>query len=338
VKIKAATIRFSSGTTARAKGIIVSHASLLERAKTYCEALSLKKDDAVLWLRPMGRSEILAFLLHGTTIVIGDAMAADFLVGLIRQYGVTRIYGAPLFYRTMLNEKDITADKLRNVRHFLSGGSALSKQIADGFAASYAREIVQHYGLAECSTVLMNLSQDPGKRGSVGLPVRAEVKLASEDGSPLEGEASGELWVRGPGMFDAYYKPWRLREEVLKDGWFRTGDLARRDADGYYWIMGRVKDVINVGGTKVFPAEIEEVLLTHPAVEEVMVYGVAEGRFGEVPHAKVKLRAGATCTEREIMRHVNEKVSVFKSLRAVQFVDEIPKTVTGKPRRTVLES
>ena len=183
--------------------------------------------------------------------------------------------------------------------------------------------------------MLANFSQDASKRGSVGEPVPGrEVKLAPLEAGSSEGADIGEILVRGPGLFDGYYKPWRLREEVVADGWLRTGDLARRDGDGYFWIIGRIKEVINVGGVKVFPYEVEEVLMSHPAVEEAVVYGVAEPRFGEAPHAKVKLRAGASCTERELLRHVNDKLSVFKSLRGVEFVEEIPKTVTGKPKRT----
>ena len=338
VKINIATIRFSSGTTGKAKGIMVSHASLLERARTYCEAHFLRKAATVLWLRPMARPEIYAFLLQGTKILISDAMDTLSIRRLIQQHSVTHIYAAPMFYRTILQDKNITAEQLQNVRYFLSGGAPLGKPIADVFAAKYGRGIVEHYGLAECAAVLINLSQTPSKRGSVGKPYPGrEIRLASLEADARAGEDVGEILVRGPGLFDGYYRPWRLRDEVLEDGWFRTGDVARRDADGYYWIVGRTKDVINVGGVKVFPYEIEEVLLTHPAVEETVVMGVAEARFGEVPHGRVKLRNGAVCTERELLRHVNERVSVFKALRGVEFVEEIPKTVTGKPKRPTSE-
>jgi long-chain acyl-CoA synthetase len=120
---------------------------------------------------------------------------------------------------------------------------------------------------------------------------------------------------------------------VLEHGWFKTGDLATRDKDGYYWIVGRTKDVINVGGVKVFPVEIEEVLLTHPEVDEALVFGVSEPRFGEVPHAQVKLVAGSELREGELLRYVNQRLSVFKSLRSIALVDHLPKTVTGKHRR-----
>ena len=330
-KLNAATLRSSSGTTGRAKGIIVSHASLLERAKTYCEAPPLQTGAAVLWLRPMARPEIYAFVMSGAKVVLGDAMDPQGAAELIRRHSITHIYAAPIFYRTLLAEREIVPDDFAGVKYFLTGGSALGRTAADAFAARYGREIIEHYGLAECATVLINSSQRPDKRGSTGVPVRAEVKLGGADRA--EAEAVGELLVRCGGMFDGYYEPWRLRDEVLEDGWFRTGDIARRDADGYYWIVGRIKEVINVAGMKVFPHELEEILLAHPSVEEVLVYGAPEPRFGEAPRAKIKLRTGATASEKELLDFANEKLSVFRTLRAVEFVDEIPKTSTGKPRR-----
>ena len=119
----------------------------------------------------------------------------------------------------------------------------------------------------------------------------------------------------------------------MEKGWFRTGDIARRDRDGYYWIVGRTKEVINVGGVSVFPREIEEVLASHPDVEEALVFGAAEPRFGEVPHGKIKLRLHATSGEKDLMRWANERLSVFKALRKLEVVENIPKTVTGKLRR-----
>jgi len=332
-KVNAATLRSSSGTTGRAKGIIVSHRSLLERAKTYCEAPPLDSESAILWLRPMARPEIYAFVMSAAKVVLGDAMDAQGTAELVRRHSITHIYAAPIFYRTLLAEREVATDDFAGVKYFLTGGSALGKSLADAFAARYGREIIEHYGLAECATVLINLSQRPDKRGSTGTPVRAEVKLAGVES--VEGEAFGELLVRCGGMFEGYYEPWRLRDEILEDGWFRTGDIARRDADGYYWIIGRTKEVINVAGVKVFPRDLEELLLSHPAVEEALVYGAPERRFGEVPRAKVKLRAGASATEKEILDFANAKLSVFRMLRGVDFVNEIPKTPTGKPRRWV---
>lgn len=338
--IDAATIGFSSGTTSRAKGIIRSHATFLERVDMQRTKDVITKSSSILWLRPLNRTlphRLPACMVEGAKVVLANSLATDSLAQLVREQGVNQIYAGALFFRQLL-EQGLTREDLRGVSHFISGGTSLPRSVAEVFHQRFGCEIGQSYGLAECTPVLVNMGEDPGKRGSVGKPLPGrEIKLARLGSDLPEESDAGEILVRGPGMFDAYYKPWRLREEVLENGWFRTGDLAREDADGYYWIVGRVKDVINVGGTKVFPSEIEEALLTHPAVEEAVVYGVAEGRFGEVPHAKVKLRGGARCTERELMRHVNDRVSVFKSLRGVEFVEEIPKTVTGKSRRTVHE-
>ena len=333
--MKVAWIRFSSGTTAKAKGIILSHATLLERMNLREEGFFCSAGDSILYLGSMGgRIPSPGFFSLGVKIVIADVIEMEGLAALVRQYGVTEIYGSPMVYRALLNEPGITAEDFRGVRYFMSTASSLSSSIAEAFRAKFGREIVQRYGSGECGGVMTNFNEDASKRGSVGKPKPSmEVKLVSGKSYSSEGEAMGELFVRGPGMFDAYYKPWRLRDEVLEDGWFRTGDIAQRDADGYYWIVGRVKDVINVGGVKVFPSEIEATLLKHPGVEEAVVYGAPEPRFGEAPHAKVKLRSGAACRQRELLRYVNERLSVFKALRGVEFVEEIPKTVTGKPRR-----
>lgn len=332
-EINAAALRFSSGTTGKAKGIINSHCTVLERAKVHFQAPPLTKDDAVLWMQPLGRLPgALAYLLRGAKLVIGDALETSALEQVIRSEGVTHVYTVPLFFRTILND-DFAAQGLGGVRYFLSGGTALGQELAEKFSTKFGHEIVEHYGLAETGTVFMNQSQDPRKRGSIGVPVRAEVKLISGDGVCLAGEATGELLVRCAGLFDAYFQPWRVRDEVLVDGWFNTGDVARRDSDGYYWIVGRVKEMINVAGVKVFPQDIESILASHDAVEEAIVFAVPNQRFGEVPHAKVKLRSGASCAARELLTYANDRLPVFKSLRGLEFVEAIPKTDTGKVKR-----
>lgn len=336
-----ACIVWSSGTTSKAKGIVLSHATLLAGVKTHCHEPPITHSDVVLWLQSMAGGfpqAIGAYLLKGAKIIIGNATDTQKAGLLFKQHDISLVQGVPLFYQLMLNQEDIAADCLRRVKHFITTGTALPRVVAEAFRAKFGREIVEHYGLRECGKVLANFNEGINKRGSVGTPVGGyEVGLAGGGPDQSEGDAVGELLVRGPGMSDAYYKPWRLRDEVLEDGWFRTGDVARRDTDGYYWIVGRVKDMINVGGVKVFPPEIEEALLAHPAVEEAVVFGAPEPRFGEAPHAKVKLRGEAVCTERELLRYVNERLSVFKSLRGVEFVEEIPKTVTGKPKRPASE-
>ena len=336
--LNAASIRFSSGTTSDAKGIILSHESILERGRSHVEAGPINKTDTAVWLQTTARGlpgVICACLMQGAKLIFGDALATGAMQRLIKEHGVTQIYATPIFYQALLNEPDVTSADLSHVEQLSTAGSAVAMTLAQAFAAKFGREILQHYGSAETGEVFLNHNEDETKRGSVGKIARPEyeVQLVPVTSEMAAEGFVGEVWVRSPALFAGYHKPWRSIGELLEDGWFRTGDLARRDRDGYYWIIGRIKEVINVGGVKVFPGEIEEVLLGHPAVDEAMVYGAPESRFGEVPHAKVKLRTGAACEALDLLRYVNTKISVFKALRAVEFVDEIPKTVTGKPRR-----
>ncbi|HZD41271.1 MAG TPA: class I adenylate-forming enzyme family protein, partial [Terriglobales bacterium] len=280
--LHAATVRFSSGTLSEAKGIVVSHATYLARLNGYDSALPPFKEDKILWLQPIATvlEGLYIYLLRGATIVLGHAVDAAHLTRLVAEHGITQVYAPPLFYRMMLNEKNIAPGDLAGIRYFMSTGSALPGGVGQAFHERFGREIVECYGLAECGRVLVNFVEAAHKRGSVGKPALGyEVTLMPHPAVP-HAQDRGELCVRGPGLFDAYYKPWRLRESVLEGGWFKTGDLARRDEDGTYWITGRIKEVINVGGLKVFPAEIEALLLRHPEVDEALVYGVPDARFG----------------------------------------------------------
>ncbi|MGE5818671.1 MAG: class I adenylate-forming enzyme family protein [Deltaproteobacteria bacterium] len=337
LKLDTACIAFSSGTTSKAKGVILSHGTILERARMGQLTPPITKATAMVYMRPMDRTtmpyQICACLLAGGRVVIADSLNLESLPGVLREHRVDQIYAGPLFYQNLIHQ-DMKAEDASSVQYFISGGGPLSPSVAETFQARFHREILQSYGCIECAPMAINVNGDARRRSSIGkLVPQREVKLVSLDSESGAGGTVGEIFARGPGLFDGYYKPWRLREEVLEDGWFRTGDIARRDADGYYWIIGRTKEVINVGGFKVFPYEVEAVLLSHPEVEEAMVFGAPEARFGEVARARVKLNEIAKCTERELLRYANERLSVFEALRSVEFVEEIPKTVTGKPRR-----
>ena len=336
LNLNTASIGFSSGTTSESKGIIISHDALLARTRTETRIFSLIGNDTILYLLAIAYAvapPIGATLLKGGEVVFADTADMPLFPDLIGQHGVTVVYASPLVYRMMLNEGKTLLASLRSVKHFVTTGSVLAGSTAEEFSARVGREIIQRYGLNECGAVMGNLSADRDKRGSVGRPCEFDVALRNERGVCFGGPSHGELLLRGPGLFDGYYSPWRPRDEVLENGWFCTGDLGKRDEDGYFWIVGRVKDMINVGGVKVFPTEIEAVLNSHPEVEEALVFGVPDPRFGEVPHAKVKRSAGSQIATKELMRYVNERVSLFKALRSVELVNELPKTVSGKIRR-----
>jgi len=336
-RLDAAVIRFSSGTTAAAKGIVISHRTLFERMHAQNSEFRFSDGQVVVWMQPMAMTlagPMYALLSTGSCLAPAGAVDIPKIAELLRSRQVAQIYASPLSYRMMASDEAISVADARAVNHFISTSAPLSEAAAEAFHRRFGREIAQYYGSGECARASSNLSEDISKRGSIGRPAAGyEFRLEGISADASGPEAVGELLLRGKGLFDAYYRPWRLRDEVLEDGWFRTGDMARRDADGYYWIVGRTKEVINVAGVKVFPRQLEEILLTHPAVEEALVYGAPEPRFGEGPRARVKLRAGAAATEKEILDFANHKVSVFRMIRGLEFVEEIPKTATGKSRR-----
>jgi acyl-CoA synthetase (AMP-forming)/AMP-acid ligase II len=157
--------------------------------------------------------------------------------------------------------------------------------------------------------------------------------LASLD-SQIADENEGEILVRCPGLFTGYYSPWTPAESVLEEGWYRTGDIGAKDTEGNFRMVGRTKNIINVGAVKVFPSEIEQILCAHPAVEEALVYGAPDSRFGESPRAKVKLKSAAVCDRNDLLAFVNRQLSLFAALRDLDYVDALPKTVTGKLKRS----
>ena len=332
--VGAAYICFSSGTTSTSKGIVLSHEALYERANRRMDAPKTTQSSSILWLRAFDRfvpNQIVAAFMLGARVVIGNSLDRSSHAKLIKQHGVNQVWAVPSFYRSLLQDSVPAAD-YEQIPDFLSSGAPLPVAVSQAFQEKFHREILQNYGSAECSPIFINPATHPHKRGSVGMPVQGrEVKLRAFDAGGDSDPSEGELLVRGAGMVTAYFKPWRTSEQFLENGWLPTGDIARRDEDGYYWIVGRIKEVINVGGTKVFANEIEEILLRHPLVDDCVVFGAPDPRFGEVPNAKVKLRHEVA--ETDLLSFVNDRVSVFKSIRKLEIVDRIEKTATGKPKR-----
>lgn len=326
-------IRFTSGTTSKAKGVIIPQSSMLEYTERFASVYGIERGDCILNLLSMAHIfyQLTAGMLRGVKLLVEDASKLDAVLRIIREHGVTHIEAAPSFYTMLLTEKDVRAEDLGQVKYITSCGAPLPDSVAEAFRNRFGREIVQRYGLTETGPVLINTNEDPRKRGSLGVAAPGcDIRL--KEGAD-EAADIGEIQVRCDGLFHGYYVPWTPREEVLDDGWFRTGDIARKDADGYYWMTGRTKTMINVGAVKVFPDEIEKVLMSHAEVAEALVYASPDARFGEVPHAKVVLRPGSTLNARELLRYANRDLNVFKSLRNVEVVGEFSKTFTGKLKR-----
>ncbi|MEV6217174.1 long-chain fatty acid--CoA ligase [Nocardia sp. NPDC051833] len=337
-----AIVLYTSGTTGQPKGAELSHSNTLVNALTL---------NQLLRNRPAADSHIVCLpLFHtfGATVQMhaGFATAATLhlvprfdaaqVVELMNTEDITFFAGVPTMWWGLLNAltAEIDVERIaRNLRIGISGGAALPLEILHQVKDRLGITVLEGYGLSETSPVVSFSDPDRGLRpGSIGVPIwGVEIKLIDDDGSEItEVGAVGEMAVRGPNVMKGYHGRPEATAEVIRDGWFRTGDLARRDQDGFYYIVDRTKDLIIRGGFNVYPREIEEVLLTHPAVSLTAVIGVPHDSHGEEVKAFVILEPGTTATPEELVSWSREQMAAYKYPRIVELVDTLPMTATGK--------
>jgi long-chain acyl-CoA synthetase len=322
-----AFIRFSSGTTGTSKGIVLSHESLLARVTAANRGLGIGPGDRIVWILPMAHHfavSIMLYLLHGaTTIIENSHLAEDVLTAGITHRG-TVLYGAP-FHHALLGAEG-SGRAWPALRLAVSTAATLPLATAQAFDRRFGQPLVQGLGIIEVGLPLLNLAQAREKPMSIGRPL-------PDYAAEIRGD-DGELFLRGPGMFDAYLRPWRTRAEVLEDGWFRTGDLARRDADGDWQLLGRSHSVINVAGLKCFPEEIEAVLCELPEVRRARVTGKPNARFGAVPVAEVVPRDPAHPPKiSALAAHCRGALARYKIPVEFRLVESVPLTPSGKIQR-----
>lgn len=326
-----AFIRFTSGTTGASKGILLSHETILDRTDAADRGMRITHEDRVLWVLSMSFHfvvSILLFLRRAATVVICSRQFPESLIdGIITHQG-TFIYASPFHYAVLSRSALLAGDALRNIRMAVSTAMKLPATAAEEFREKFGFELTEAYGIIEVGLPFMNLSGGSAKRGSVGKPLPDyEISLRNADAS-----GAGEIWLRGKGMLDAYFSPWMDRRHVLREGWFRTGDLGTIDDDGYLFILGREQGVINFAGMKVFADEVESVLNQHPRVAESLVYGAPHPQYGQLPVAKVVLKNGPADTA-ELRRFCYRMLSSYKVPKDFEFVDALPRTASGKIKR-----
>jgi len=330
-----AFIRFSSGTTGASKGVVLSHETIVERTDAADKALNMTKDDTVIWVLSMSYHfvvSILLFLRRGTTVVLCCREVLSSLVDGLGRHRGTFIYASPFHYQMMTNSAVFSAGMLANVRLAVSTATRLPEADARRFHEKFGLELAEAYGIIEVGLPFINCSTDPSKRGSVGsmLP-DYEVRIANPDTAGV-----GEVQLRGSGMFDAYFSPWRSRDGALSDGWFKTGDLGRLDSDGFLFLCGREKNIINFAGMKIFPDEVESVVNQHPAVRESLVYGTSHALYGELPCADIVLEVEMEAREMdtaEIRRFCYQYLAPYKVPKEFRCVPRLEKTASGKLKR-----
>ena len=338
-----AVILYTSGTTGHPKGAELTHANLVLNALTCNRQFGVADHDVHLVTLPLFHSfgstvQMNAGLGVGATLVLLPRFDAGQALALLEREEVTFFAGVPTMYWALLGalgrgaDVDVEAIASR-LRVAVSGGASLPVEIIRQFKERFGVQVLEGYGLSETAPLatFADPARDP-RPGSIGVPVwGVECRLVDEEWNTVEGaDVVGEIAIRGHNVMKGYYNRPEATAEVMRDGWFRTGDLARRDDDGFYYIVDRAKDLIIRGGFNVYPREVEEVLMTHADVSLAAVIGVPHGSHGEEVKAVVIRREGAVVTETELVAWGREQMAAYKYPRIVEFVDALPMTATGK--------
>ena len=331
----AAFVRFTSGTTGAAKGVVLTHRDVLERTRAANAGLKLTHDDKILWVLPMAYHFYVSIILYleiGSTVIVSADYLAGSLLETAAKHEATFLYITPMHVR-MMNSDQSGRALPPSLKRVMSVSAKLHPQSALDFLAKYQVPVSQGYGIIEVGLPIQNNSEAAEHPEAIGRPVAGfEAKIMDDKMQSLADGQTGQLALRGPGMFSGYLNPPRSRAEILHDGFFLTGDLAHRDRGGRIVIDGRTSSVIHVAGHKVFPEEVAAVLDHHPAVLRARVSAKAHSQMGEAIHAEVQLRAGQNVTSEELIGFCRKKLSAQKVPATLEIVAEIQTTSSGKVR------
>ncbi|KHE70686.1 fatty acid--CoA ligase family protein [Halobacillus sp. BBL2006] len=331
-----AVILYTSGTTGKPKGAMLTHNNLYSNAVDVADYLAINSEDRVIATLPMFHVFCLtvalnAPLMSGGTVLIVPKFSPQDVFAIAEDYKATVFAGVPTMYNYLLQTGKEQTHTFRNMRICVSGGSSLPVSLLNSFEEQFNVRISEGYGLSEASPVTaFNPLDRPRKAGSIGTNIsNVENKVVDELGDELPVGEVGELIVKGPNVMKGYYKLPEETAVTIRDGWLYTGDMARKDEEGYFYIVDRKKDMILVGGYNVYPREVEEVLYNHPDVTEVAVVGAPDPELGETVISFV-VSKNPTLTEAEVVEYCREHLAKYKLPTRVEFMSELPKNTTGK--------
>ncbi len=337
-----ALVLHTSGTTSRPKIVPLTHRNVCASAEHICETLELRAEDLCLNVMPLFHihgliAAILSTLRAGASVFSTPGFKGLRFFSWLKEAKPTWYTAVPTMHQMILslagrNQEIVNSANLRFIR---SSSASLPPQVMKELEEVFGAPVVEAYAMTEAAHQMTCNSLPPGKRkpGTVGPAAGPEVSIMDEEGSLLPSGEVGEVVIKGPNVSPGYENNPKANEEAYTKGWFRTGDQGRMDEEGYLTITGRLKEIINRGGEKISPREIDDVLMDHPAVGQVVTFAMPHPKLGEEIAVAIVLREGREATENEVKAFATERMAKFKVPRKVLFLDEIPKGPTGKMQR-----
>ena len=334
---------YSSGTTGKSKGVVLSHDNLTANIEQCKHVLDYGTDDVALAILPFfhiyGMQVLMNGLLaNGVTIVTMPRFDLEQALTMIQEHKVTWFFAVPPIVLAFAKHPMVDEYDTDSLKVIFSGAAPLSGELGEEAEARMGCSVIQGYGMTELSPVSHATIPGQGKSGSSGVTVsNTECRIVDLEGNDLGVDEDGELWIRGPQVMKGYLNNDEATAETIDaDGWLHTGDVAHFDSDGHIYIVDRIKELIKFKGFQVPPAELEGLLLTHPAIADSAVIGIPDPECGEIPKAFVTLKPGAEATAEEIQEFVAGQVATYKQVRLLEFIPEIPKSASGKILRREL--
>ncbi len=336
-----AAILYTSGTTGRQKGAVLTHGNVVSNMFTTGHAIRVTPEDRLLLFLPLFHCFGQNFLMNtainfGATIVLHRRFVPNEVLRSIVEDEVSMFFAVPAVYILLLNA-GLAPEQLAGVRYFFSAAATMPVEVAARWNETFGKPVYEGYGLTETSPFACYNHEWGHRPGSVGTPLEmVEMRVVDPEDHPVAVGTWGEIVIKGPNVMRGYWNRPTETAEALRGGWFHTGDIGYMDADGYFYLVDRVKDMINVSGYKIWPREVEEVLYRHPIVKECAVVGIPDPLTSESTLAVVVPQAGKALTEEELDAYCREHLAIYKVPKSFSFVDELPKSATGKILKRVL--
>ncbi len=334
-----AVVMYTSGTTGKPKGVMLSHRNIYETAEIWSDSMNMTNEDRMYICTPLfhcAGSHVFAvpMMYKGGAVIISEAFSPTSTLQDLVKTEATIFFGVPAMYTLLLNNPNVASYNFEHLRLLCYGAAPMPYELVKRLKETFPKVAVQNlYGQTENTPAATSLLDDAAllKIGSVGKPLaRTEVKLVNSEGEEVATGEVGEICVRGPQVMKGYLRNPEETDFAIRDGWLYTGDLGRFDEEGYLYIVDRKKDMVIRSGENIYPIEVEEVLYQIPQVLEAAVVGIPHEIYGEVPKAFVVLKEGQTLTEEQILAYSHQHLAKYKVPYEVEFLDTLPRNASGK--------